>query len=146
MTETYYHGGFLIRDSARPTCPEGAQLQLTINVSCYPAPTFTWTKDGQQIGKKVSGGTARQRGEEQVKEKSSESSASNQQHAVPAQEFQRRVEPTEKKGVTDFWKKQGKSISIVAMSHLFYTGMILETEFYPEVHKTMKKLFSNKIA
>ena len=94
VTETYYHGGFLIRDSARPTCPEGAQLQLTINVSCYPAPTFTWTKDGQQIGKKVSGGTARQRGEEQVKEKSPESSASNQQHAVPAQEFQRRVHRT----------------------------------------------------
>ena len=47
---------------ARSTYPVGWMLKLTVEVRCYPPPTFLWRKDGQVIGKKVSGATPHELG------------------------------------------------------------------------------------
>jgi len=37
------------------------ELDIGMGVTCYPAPTFTWFKDGKQIGTKTCGDKAKNR-------------------------------------------------------------------------------------
>ena len=52
------------RSSARPTCAMDGCLELRVNVNCFPAPTYTWTKDGKMIGCEIGGGEVVQKEDE----------------------------------------------------------------------------------
>jgi len=106
VRETYYRG-FLIRDSARPTCPEGVELDIGMAVTCYPAPTFTWFnlnfKDGKQIGTKTCGDEAKNR-KLRIELKEQETCSSS------SQEKRRKVAGVEEEVMADSWKDKEKMI------------------------------------
>ena len=56
VSSFYSHGENGTNDSAQQTCAMDHPLKLCINVKCFPAPTYTWTKDGKMIGCEIGGG------------------------------------------------------------------------------------------
>ena len=55
------YGGDNLCLSMRPTCILGEPWQLSLNVRCHPAPTFTWKKDNKVLGRTIGAGTPLQR-------------------------------------------------------------------------------------
>ena len=55
------YGGDNICLSMRPTCILAEPWELSLNVRCHPAPTFTWKKDNKVLGKTIGAGTPLQR-------------------------------------------------------------------------------------
>ena len=121
-------------------CPAGVKVGMSVGADCYPAPVFTWKKDGLIVGGEISGGTRRQIRKSRFAEKflASDDSDENSDDssATDGSEDMLVKGMVEDKDLRSRWAN--KDVSIEAMWHYSSYGPSPAT-CYSESHLTINK-------